>query len=47
MLNIKFEKFKKVQIKSIRDNNTFEINSVELIYSMPVNSFMLVTDDKE
>ncbi|WP_075520426.1 SurA N-terminal domain-containing protein [Candidatus Pelagibacter communis] len=39
--------FKKVQIKSIRDNNTFEINSVELIYSMPVNSFMLVTDDKE
>jgi len=37
----------KAQIKSIKDNNTFEINSVELIYSMPVNSFMLVTDDKE
>jgi len=39
--------YKKVQIKSIRDNNTFEINSVELIYSMPINSFMLVTDDEE
>ena len=39
--------YKKVQIKSIKDNNTFEINSVELIYSMPINSFMLVTDDKE
>ena len=39
--------YKKVQIKSIRDNNTFEINSVELIYSLPINSFMLVTDDKE
>ncbi len=39
--------YKNVQIKSIKDNNTFEINSVELIYSMPINSFMLVTDDKE
>ena len=39
--------YKRVQIKSIKDNNTFEINSVELIYSMPINSFMLVTDDKE
>ena len=39
--------YKKAQIKSIKDNNTFEINSVELIYSMPINSFMLVTDDKE
>ena len=39
--------YRKVQIKSIKDNNTFEINSVELIYSMPINSFMLVTDDKE
>ncbi len=39
--------YKKVRIKSIKDNNTFEINSVELIYSMPINSFMLVTDDKE
>ncbi len=41
------KEYKKVQIKSIRDNNTFEINSIELIYSMPVNSFMLVTDDDE
>jgi len=39
--------YKNGLIKSIKDNNTFEINSVELIYSMPINSFMLVTDDKE
>ncbi len=39
--------YKKIQIKSIKDNNTFDINSVELIYSMPIDSFMLVTDDKE
>ncbi len=40
-------KYKKGQIKSIKDNTTFEINSVELIYSMPINSFLLVTNDKE
>ena len=39
--------YKKKQIKSIKDNNIFDINSVELIYSMPINSFLLVADDKE
>ena len=41
------KKYKKIQIKSIKDNTTFEIKSVELIYSMPVNSFLLVADDSE
>ena len=41
------DEYKEILIKSIKDNNTFEINSVELIYSMPINSFVLVTDDKE
>ncbi|MDA9745364.1 SurA N-terminal domain-containing protein [Candidatus Pelagibacter sp.] len=41
------DEYKEILIKSIKDNNTFEINSVELIYSMPINSYVLVTDDKE
>ena len=40
-------KYKKSKIKSVKDNNIFEINSIKLIYSMPVESFLIVTDDKE
>ena len=40
-------KFNKAKIMSIKDNNIFEINSVELIYSMPIKSFLLVTDEKQ
>ena len=39
--------YKKGKINSIKDNNIFDINSVELIYSMPINSFLLVANDKE
>jgi len=39
--------YKKNRINSIKDNNIFDINSVELIYSMPINSFLLVANDKE
>ena len=35
------------KIKSIKDNNIFDISSVELIYSMPINSFLLVADEGE
>ncbi len=35
------------KIKSIKDNNIFDISSVELIYSMPINSFLLVSDEEE
>jgi len=37
----------KTSINSIRDNKKFEINSVELLYSLPLNSFTLITDDKD
>ena len=40
-------KFNKTKIMSVKDNNIFEINSVELIYSMPIKSFLLVTDEKQ
>ena len=39
--------YKKAKIKSIKDNNIFDINSVELIYSMPINSFLLVANEEE
>ena len=36
----------KIKLNSIRDNKKFEINAVELLYSMPVGSFTLINDDK-
>ena len=30
----------------MKDNNFFEINSVEYIYSLPEKSFLLASDDK-
>ena len=34
-------------INSINDNNKFEENSVKMIYSLPVNSFTLVSDKND
>ena len=36
-----------VSINSINDNNKFEENSVKMIYSLPVNSFTLVSDNEK
>ena len=33
-------------LNSIKDNKKFEINSVELLYSLPNNSFTLISDEK-
>jgi peptidyl-prolyl cis-trans isomerase D len=33
-------------LNSIKDNNKFEINAVELLYSLPINSFTLINDEK-
>ena len=46
-----FLKFGQNQIKttrlnSIKDNRQFEINSVEILYSMPESSFTLISNDK-
>ena len=37
---------KKLLLNSIKDNKKFEIKGVELLYSLPINSFTLVNDDK-
>ena len=47
-----FDKFKgdgikKIKLNSIKDNDKFETNSVEILYSLPVNTFALISDDKD
>ncbi len=38
---------KKTTINSIKDNKIFEINSIELLYSLPIKSFTILIDEKE
>ena len=50
--NNDFEKLSKNKVQSlilnsIKDNKFFDINAVELLYSMPLNSFTLVYDENE
>ena len=33
-------------MNSIKDNKKFEINSVEMLYSLPLNSFTLINDEE-
>jgi peptidyl-prolyl cis-trans isomerase D len=40
-------KFKQTKLNSIKDTNTFEINSVEILYSLPANSFTLIADEND
>ena len=35
-----------IKLNSIKDNKKFEINAVELLYSLPVDSFTLINDEK-
>ena len=39
-------KLSKIRLNSIKDNKKFDINAVELLYSMPVNSLTLVNDEE-
>ena len=36
----------KIKLNSIRDNKKFEINSIKILYSLPINSFTLIGDDQ-
>ena len=35
-----------IKLNSIRDNKKFEINSIKILYSLPENSFTLISDEK-
>ncbi len=39
-------KIKTIILNSIKDNKKFDINAVELLYSLPLNSFTLINDEK-
>ena len=39
-------KTEKLFVNSIKDNKKFDINSIELLYSLPIDSFTLINDDK-
>ena len=45
-LKLGMNQIKKSKINSIRDNKKFDINSVKLMYSLPINSFTLINDEK-
>ena len=36
-----------IQLNSVEDSNKFDINSVKLIYALPINSFTLISDDEQ
>jgi len=36
-----------IQLNSIEDNNKFDINSVKLMYALPINSFTLISDQEQ
>ncbi|MBD1157193.1 SurA N-terminal domain-containing protein [Pelagibacterales bacterium SAG-MED20] len=47
-----FDKFGKdeveiIRLNSIQDDKKFEINSVEILYSLPINTFTLITDNED
>ena len=39
-------KIENINLNSIKDNNKFDINAVEILYSLPINSFTLINDEK-
>ena len=45
LINSKELKIEKAQLKSINDDSKFNINSIKLIYSMPLNSYTLISDN--
>ena len=44
-LNLGKDSVESLTLNSIKDNNKFEINSVQLLYSLPLNSFTLINDE--
>ena len=39
-------KIQNIKLNSIKDNKKFEINSVEVLYSLPINSFTIINDEE-
>ena len=41
------DKIKKIKLNSTKDNKKFEINSIKILYSLPIDAFTLITDDQK
>ena len=41
------DQIKFLTLNSIRDNKKFDINSVQLLYTLPINSFTLISDENK
>ena len=46
-MNMGKEKIETTILNSIKDNKKFDINSVEMMYSLPTNTFTLISDENE
>ncbi len=46
-LNLGKDQIQSLKLNSIKDNKTFEINSVQMLYSLPSNSFTLINDESD
>ena len=40
------DKIQAINLNSVRDNKKFDINAVEVLYSLPEKSFTLINDEK-
>ena len=40
-----YDVVEKIKLNSIKDDEKFESNSIEILYSLPVNSFTLIADE--
>ena len=45
-LNMGQDNIKSIKLNSVKDNKKFNIESVEVLYSMPINSLTLINDEK-
>jgi len=45
-LKMGMNKIENIKLNSIKDNKKFEIEAVEVLYSLPINSFTLINDEK-
>ena len=40
-------RIEKIKLNSIKDTSKFESNSIQILYSLPINTFTLITDNKD
>ena len=40
------DKIENIILNSVNDNEKFDTNAIEILYSLPVNSFTLINDEK-